>query len=239
MERRQFMLLVAALSAGLPMSAEIFEPEQAEAAQKPSADKFTSLCESKLGYGYVWAAAGPTTFDCSGLIVWSLAQLGIAYPHQSESIIQRTTSISADAAMRTRGAILQRPGHVAVSRGDGTTIEAANPKVGVVSWTAAPSIRNWTRYGLIPELAYGSPSTSTNTTLNTSSSEEIEMIVIRSANRPAALVGPGFFRTLANSEELEQSLNILSPKVFDKLNDRQYDVIKAVIKGGTVEANKG
>ena len=36
---------------------------------------------SKIGDAYVWGAAGPTTFDCSGLVVWAYAQLGISLPH--------------------------------------------------------------------------------------------------------------------------------------------------------------
>ncbi|MGI5167389.1 NlpC/P60 family protein [Spirillospora sp. CA-253888] len=31
---------------------------------------------TKIGSPYVWAAAGPSTFDCSGLVVWAYAQLG-------------------------------------------------------------------------------------------------------------------------------------------------------------------
>lgn len=36
---------------------------------------------TKIGDWYVWAAAGPNTFDCSGLVVWAYAQLGISLPH--------------------------------------------------------------------------------------------------------------------------------------------------------------
>jgi cell wall-associated NlpC family hydrolase len=36
---------------------------------------------TKVGDPYVWAAAGPDAFDCSGLIVWAYAQEGIAMPH--------------------------------------------------------------------------------------------------------------------------------------------------------------
>jgi peptidoglycan DL-endopeptidase CwlO len=36
---------------------------------------------SRVGDPYVWAAAGPSEFDCSGLVVWSYAQLGISLPH--------------------------------------------------------------------------------------------------------------------------------------------------------------
>ena len=35
---------------------------------------------SRKGMPYVWGAAGPTSFDCSGLVQWSFAQAGIALP---------------------------------------------------------------------------------------------------------------------------------------------------------------
>lgn len=34
-----------------------------------------------IGDSYAWGAAGPTTFDCSGLVVWAYAQLGVSLPH--------------------------------------------------------------------------------------------------------------------------------------------------------------
>ena len=36
---------------------------------------------SKVGDPYVWGAAGPSAFDCSGLVVWAYAQEGISLPH--------------------------------------------------------------------------------------------------------------------------------------------------------------
>ncbi len=36
---------------------------------------------TKIGDWYVWGAAGPSTFDCSGLVVWAYAQIGISLPH--------------------------------------------------------------------------------------------------------------------------------------------------------------
>ncbi|MFC4591309.1 C40 family peptidase [Sphaerisporangium corydalis] len=30
---------------------------------------------------YVWGAAGPTTFDCSGLVLWAYQKVGISLPH--------------------------------------------------------------------------------------------------------------------------------------------------------------
>ena len=36
---------------------------------------------SKRGDPYVWGAAGPNAFDCSGLVLWAYAQVGITLPH--------------------------------------------------------------------------------------------------------------------------------------------------------------
>jgi cell wall-associated NlpC family hydrolase len=35
---------------------------------------------SRLGMPYIWGAAGPTAFDCSGLVQWSFAQAGVVMP---------------------------------------------------------------------------------------------------------------------------------------------------------------
>jgi peptidoglycan DL-endopeptidase CwlO len=36
---------------------------------------------TRRGDPYVWGAAGPSSFDCSGLVVWAYEQVGIALPH--------------------------------------------------------------------------------------------------------------------------------------------------------------
>jgi peptidoglycan DL-endopeptidase CwlO len=36
---------------------------------------------SRRGDPYVWGAAGPNAFDCSGLVVWAYAKVGISLPH--------------------------------------------------------------------------------------------------------------------------------------------------------------
>jgi peptidoglycan DL-endopeptidase CwlO len=36
---------------------------------------------TKQGDAYTWGAAGPSLFDCSGLVVWAFGQLGISLPH--------------------------------------------------------------------------------------------------------------------------------------------------------------
>jgi cell wall-associated NlpC family hydrolase len=42
-----------------------------------------AAAKTKIGSPYVWAAAGPSSFDCSGLVQWAYAQVGISLPHYS------------------------------------------------------------------------------------------------------------------------------------------------------------
>ncbi|GAB7183642.1 NlpC/P60 family protein [Kitasatospora sp. Ki12] len=39
---------------------------------------------SKQGSPYVWGATGPSTFDCSGLMVWAYGQAGVSLPRTSQ-----------------------------------------------------------------------------------------------------------------------------------------------------------
>jgi cell wall-associated NlpC family hydrolase len=36
---------------------------------------------TRRGSPYVWGASGPNAFDCSGLVLWAYAQVGISLPH--------------------------------------------------------------------------------------------------------------------------------------------------------------
>jgi cell wall-associated NlpC family hydrolase len=40
---------------------------------------------TRRGDPYVWGAAGPSEFDCSGLVMWAYAQVGISLPHYTVS----------------------------------------------------------------------------------------------------------------------------------------------------------
>jgi cell wall-associated NlpC family hydrolase len=37
--------------------------------------------ESQIGKPYQWGAAGPNTYDCSGLVMWSYSQVGVQLDH--------------------------------------------------------------------------------------------------------------------------------------------------------------
>jgi cell wall-associated NlpC family hydrolase len=122
-----------------------------------SAAAFVAVALSQLGDSYVYGAEAsasdpnPSAFDCSELVQWALGRVGVPFTDYSLSQIDACQGISVEQAIGTRGALLWHPGHIAISLGNGKTVEAANPEAGVVSYGAAG---RFARGGLVPSLAY-------------------------------------------------------------------------------------
>lgn len=93
-----------------------------------SASAAVAIAMTKVGFPYVYGSGGPSSFDCSGLISWAYAQVGISLPHQSAAMLGSGTQVSTPAP----GDIVYTPGHVALYAGDGMVVEAATPATGVV-----------------------------------------------------------------------------------------------------------
>jgi cell wall-associated NlpC family hydrolase len=51
---------------------------------------------TQRGKPYVWGAAGPDSFDCSGLVMWAFAQEGISLPHYTGSLWNSGMHVSRD-----------------------------------------------------------------------------------------------------------------------------------------------
>lgn len=84
---------------------------------------------SRIGCPYVWAAEGPDSFDCSGLVTWAYRQLGIELPHQSEAQMARATRVVSVSEARP-GDVLWRYGHVGIAGGYGGTPYVHAPTFG-------------------------------------------------------------------------------------------------------------
>jgi cell wall-associated NlpC family hydrolase len=84
-----------------------------------------AAAESRLGDPYVWGAAGPNAFDCSGLVMWAWAHAGVSLPHFSGGQYASTQHISMS---QLQPGDLVFPGdpsqHVAMYVGGGQIIEA-------------------------------------------------------------------------------------------------------------------
>ena len=51
---------------------------------------------TRVGSPYSWGAAGPSAFDCSGLVMWAYQQAGISLPHSSQALASGGTPVSRD-----------------------------------------------------------------------------------------------------------------------------------------------
>jgi len=86
---------------------------------------------TKLGTPYVYAAAGPYAFDCSGFTWWAWMQLGVELPHYSGAQWAAVQHISLDQLepgdlIFDWGFSGGDPDHVGLYVGDGMMIHAPN-----------------------------------------------------------------------------------------------------------------
>lgn len=133
-----------------------------------------------FGYDTDLSDADPDTFDCSGLVQWAAGRQGIDLPHASWrqylQLKEADHALTVQEAIDTPGALLfsfpyeptadggRPPGaHVAISLGDGRTIEAAGPRRGVIIGEAEG---RFTHAGEIPGLTFDELPASTDPTLD-------------------------------------------------------------------------
>jgi len=84
-----------------------------------------AAAESRVGDPYVWGAAGPDAFDCSGLVMWAWAQAGVSLPHYSGAQYADTTPIPMSDLQPGDLVFPADPGqHVAMYVGNGEIVQA-------------------------------------------------------------------------------------------------------------------
>ncbi|MDQ4054716.1 MAG: NlpC/P60 family protein [Actinomycetota bacterium] len=88
---------------------------------------------AQVGDSYVYGAAGPSSFDCSGLTMMAWAQAGVSLPHSSSAQYGSGSPVSADALRAGDLVFYYSPiSHVGMYIGNGMIVHAANPGTGVV-----------------------------------------------------------------------------------------------------------
>jgi peptidoglycan DL-endopeptidase CwlO len=86
---------------------------------------------SVLGAPYVFGAAGPSSFDCSGLTMWAWAQAGVSLPHSAAAQYASLPKVPLSAVQP--GDIIYDDNfgaHVAIYVGNGTIVHARHPGPG-------------------------------------------------------------------------------------------------------------
>jgi peptidoglycan DL-endopeptidase CwlO len=123
-----------------PYDAGTGPPTNADGGPMTLAELDTALraAESRQGLPYVWGAAGPSAFDCSGLVQWAFAQAGIRMPRVA--VDQARAGPAVPVSELEPGDLLfyhtdpTDPGyisHVAIYLGNGWMIQAPEPGLDV------------------------------------------------------------------------------------------------------------
>jgi len=80
---------------------------------------------SKLGSPYVWAAAGPDSFDCSGLVMWAFAQVGRSgMPHSTYVYAAMGVDVPLDQLQVGDLVFGSGDGHMGIYVGGGSFVHA-------------------------------------------------------------------------------------------------------------------
>ncbi len=82
----------------------------------------------QVGDIYVWAAAGPTKWDCSGLTMRAFQQAGVSLPHSSRIQVRYGKSISYGSVKPGDLLFFGKPiSHVSIYVGGGKMVQAPRP----------------------------------------------------------------------------------------------------------------
>jgi peptidoglycan DL-endopeptidase CwlO len=88
------------------------------------ASQVISLAMQHLGTPYVWGGSSPSGFDCSGLISYVYAQIGISLPHHAASIWNYGTPVAYEDLQPADLVFFSGLGHMGMYIGGGQFIHA-------------------------------------------------------------------------------------------------------------------
>ena len=108
-------------------------------APPPTHSSVVSIAEQYLGVPYRWGGASPSGFDCSGLVMYVFAQVGVSLPHSSYAQYGMGSAVSRDQLQPGDLVFFDGLGHVGIYVGGGSFIHA--PHTGDV--VKISSISGW------------------------------------------------------------------------------------------------
>jgi len=102
-------------------------------------NRVVELARSQIGMPYVYGGESPQTgFDCSGLVQWVYAQVGVNLPRSAQTQFDATSRLSQDELQPGDLVFFSRTypssdfiTHVGIYVGDGQMVNAENPTDGV------------------------------------------------------------------------------------------------------------
>jgi cell wall-associated NlpC family hydrolase len=135
-QQEQAAQTIVGISAVTPSADTVVAPP-------PTHGGVVSVALSQLGTPYVWGGGAPGGFDCSGLVMWAYAQVGVSLPHSSYALYGYGVPVSRDQLAPGDLVFFDGLGHVGIYIGSGQFVHA--PHTGDVvkisslsdSWYAA------------------------------------------------------------------------------------------------------
>jgi peptidoglycan DL-endopeptidase CwlO len=109
--------IVVGISAITPSADTVVAPP-------PTHTGVAGIALSQLGTQYVWAGAAPGGFDCSGLVMWAYAQVGVALPHSSYAQWGYGVPVSRDQLQPGDLVFFDGLGHVGIYIGGNQFVHA-------------------------------------------------------------------------------------------------------------------
>ena len=103
-------------------------------------DRMLNVAISKAGNWYSYGSAGPTYFDCSGLVYWSARQIGITLPRTTFAMLAGSAHLYRIplSSIRRGDLVFYGSGHVEINTAWYHTSFGAHhtgTRVGWVSWS--------------------------------------------------------------------------------------------------------
>ena len=105
-------------------------PEGASVIPPSSYGGVVGVAMQYLGVPYVWAGASPSGFDCSGLVMYAYAQVGVSLPHSSYAMWNDGVPVPRDQLQPGDILFFDGLGHVGMYIGGGEFVQA--PHTGTV-----------------------------------------------------------------------------------------------------------
>ena len=121
MRRRRGRLLPVSMILGLSCAAVMLTAAPASAAPALPAgtvgDRVLNSAETKAGAWYSYGSAGPSVFDCSGLVSWAAGRAGVSVPHSTYGMLAGTAHLYRIPLSRVRRGdlVFYGSGHVEIA----------------------------------------------------------------------------------------------------------------------------
>ncbi len=130
-EAKELLATLEARAAAKPSRSAERTPDPAPVAASGSAGAAVQYALAQVGKSYVYGAAGPSAFDCSGLTMMAWQQAGVGLAHSSRVQAGGARVSQSDLQPGDLVFYYSPVSHVGMYIGNGQIVHAANPSTGV------------------------------------------------------------------------------------------------------------